>query len=552
MSLKFAYAREMNPKRSIKVDLVKEKEREFQSQSKEEGASGEEDSGSEEDSQKSSYFGEDDDEIYAAGRKRQRKEKKSKKVVFARKLLTLEEVKGRLSTRIVGQSMAIEMLAPTFTFIQRRVRVPKEANQRVYTILLAGPTGTGKTEFTLSVRSLFGCAPGQELSYLVVKEDMGTVHDASHFNKYTGVGSGYAGYGDKTLITHFNDAITTFKTKYGTEPPYLFLILDEIDKASHGVYNIFNSLFDKGEMSGGSEKFCLPSKTFLVILCTSNYGTMNNSLKPSTSIDLIKKEMLKRKLDPCDIGRMRMIVPFFELSEEHRRKIATNLLKNILLEYGHHKKLSPTFVNDYTNYLMCRSQKDSRSMEKELVDAFDAIFLAHECRYGDSKNNFLLHFQDADVVDHSQGDFRKANRAHHAEYMSYINEAQENGNTSLDPMIPCIVLKVNATVYQVYILPFNQFHKVSYPQFEEEMSSSSSCESGGHHHHHHQSSSSSLSKTEIESFRKEKEDFELTRKTFEAENAEVMDKVKTQMTNIKKEIDDLNVTVEKFNSMDIY
>lgn len=447
---------------NTKIDLT-EPEFQSQSQSASEG-------GSNSDSNPSSGF---DSEDMMGGnrspptrdRKRLRKLKDTKnnststttKPKFQMVSMTIGDIQKTLSDRIIGQPYAIECISPVLTFISRRSRIPKESTQRVYTILFAGPTGTGKTELTSSIRSLFNCDVGQELDYLVVKETMGTVHDASHFNKYTSVGAGYAGYGDKSLISKLNDAISTFKTKYRTPPPFLLLILDEIDKAASSVFNIFNSLFDKGELSGGSDSFTLPQETFLLILCTSNFGSHNDRAFPSKSIEHTKEEMItKGKLDPCDVGRMRLVVPFFELTDKDRKTIASKVLQRIMTEYGHQKKLSDDFISSYTNYILRRSQKDMRSMEKEMIDVFDALFTAHESRYYDTKNNFLLYFKDAFLVDYRIGDFKNGNSTRHDEYVNCIEEAEKIGK-SIDSMIPCIVLQVGNVVHQTYVLPFNQF-----------------------------------------------------------------------------------------------
>jgi hypothetical protein len=473
-----------------------------------------------------------------------------KKNKFSQEPLRLDDIKNALNERIVGQAYAIEILSPVLNTIHRRLRVPLEATQRVYTILTAGPTGTGKTELVRAVCTQFGCGQGQELAYLVHKEDMGTVFDSSSFNKYTGVGQGYSGYGDKSLITHFNEAITTFNDKYNQDPPYLVLILDELDKATHQVYNIFNSLFDKGELCGGSDKFVLPLKTFLLIFITTNYGEeTNDKLLPATSVDKIKKEMLSVKIDPCDVGRMRLILPFFELTESDRKIIAGNALKKILFEYGHHKKMSSRFLESYTNYLMRRTQKDTRSMEKELIDAFDAVFNAHESRYSGNKNNFIIDFENAYVdLDIGIGDFRIVNQQHHAEYDHYI--CMYN---TVDPYVPCVVLRVNGKIYQTYVLPFNQFTVVSSPMLTQMPTTAAlSITSPPPHQqspHFYESFYYEHKAAEIESFEREKEEYERKKIEFVEDTQKMINAVQEKANLVHTAFEDIKLMAEKMNNL---
>jgi hypothetical protein len=163
-------------------------------------------------------------------------------------------------------------------------------SKRVYTILFAGPPKSGKYFMKQMSKDVF-IDQGCELSILTVKETM-----CCRFKGRTvlGIGSGYEDY-QATLITDLNDAVANYRSRYSEngdiDPPFLFLILAEMDKATSDVFRLLTPLFEHGELlnPNGKEIFKLPSKTVLTVACTSTLALTVNDVK--SSIMPIKEHM---------------------------------------------------------------------------------------------------------------------------------------------------------------------------------------------------------------------------------------------------------------------
>ncbi|WP_175919792.1 type VI secretion system ATPase TssH [Burkholderia pyrrocinia] len=156
-----------------------------------------------------------------------------------------------LKRRIRGQDHAIEQIAQAVKTGAAGVHDPRRP---LGVFLLAGPSGTGKTETALAVAdALFG----DERSIVVVNmSEFQERHDAS---RLIGSPPGYVGYGEGGMLT---EAVR--------QRPYSVVLLDEVEKAHPDVLNLFYQVFDKGWLSDGEGKEVDFANT--VIFLTSNLG----------------------------------------------------------------------------------------------------------------------------------------------------------------------------------------------------------------------------------------------------------------------------------------
>ena len=100
--------------------------------------------------------------------------------------------------------------------------------------MLAGPSGTGKTETALTLaETLYG---GE---HNLITINMSEFQEAHTVSTLKGSPPGYVGYGEGGVLT---EAVR--------RRPYSVVLLDEVEKAHPDVHEIFFQVFDKG-LDGG-------------------------------------------------------------------------------------------------------------------------------------------------------------------------------------------------------------------------------------------------------------------------------------------------------------
>lgn len=237
----------------------------------------------------------------------------------AKKLLHLEET---LEKRVIGQPFAVKAIAEAI----RRARAGLQDPMRpIGTFLFLGPTGVGKTELAKALaEQLFN----QEDA--IIRLDMSEYMEKHSISKLIGSPPGYVGYDEGGQLTEMI-----------RRRPYSVVLLDEIEKAHHDVFNILLQIFDDGRItdSKGRRVNC---KNCLFIM-TSNLGSAELLEKAHSSKSLLSKEAILNILDPIlkshfrpeFLNRIDEILPFLPLKEEDMEKIAfiqLNHLKTRMLE----------------------------------------------------------------------------------------------------------------------------------------------------------------------------------------------------------------------------
>ena len=210
----------------------------------------------------------------------------------------LDVLYERLSEKIIGQHHALET-------ISRQIQVNRsglgDPLKPVGVFLLAGPSGTGKTETSLVLSELlFGGA------HNLVTINMSEYQEAHSVSGLKGAPPGYVGYGQGGVLT---EAIR--------RNPYSVVLLDEIEKAHHDVMEIFYQIFDQGSIED-SEGQMIDFRNTLIIL-TSNLASNRlvqelerGHRTPEVLCEILRPEF-ERVLSPALMGRMALI-PYYPLS----------------------------------------------------------------------------------------------------------------------------------------------------------------------------------------------------------------------------------------------
>ncbi len=163
-----------------------------------------------------------------------------------RAVLSLED---RLNDRVVGQRHAVATVAEA---VRRSRAGLGDPGRPVAVLLLIGTSGVGKTETAVALAELlYG---GREQLTTINLSEFGEDHKVSQL---LGASAGYVGYGEGGVLT---EAVR--------RRPYGVLLLDEVEKGSRAVLDVFLSVFDKGTVRDAEGRDVDFSNTLVVM--TSN------------------------------------------------------------------------------------------------------------------------------------------------------------------------------------------------------------------------------------------------------------------------------------------
>ncbi|MBB1245563.1 ATP-dependent chaperone ClpB [Streptomyces durbertensis] len=216
------------------------------------------------------------------------------------KLLRMEEELGR---RLIGQEEAVRAVSDA---VRRSRAGVSDPDRPTGSFVFLGPTGVGKTELAKALADFLF-----DDERAMVRIDMSEYSEKHSVARLVGAPPGYVGYEEGGQLT---EAVR--------RRPYTVVLLDEVEKAHHEVFDILLQVLDDGRLTDGQGRTVDFRNTILVL--TSNLGSQH-LLDPLAKPEEQREKVLaavRAAFRPEFLNRLDDLVVFSALSSEELERIA--------------------------------------------------------------------------------------------------------------------------------------------------------------------------------------------------------------------------------------
>ncbi len=226
------------------------------------------------------------------------------------KLITLGD---QLHRRVIGQDEAVQAVSDAV--LRARAGI-KDPHRPIGSFIFLGPTGVGKTELAKALaQALFDDERN------MIRLDMSEYMEKHTVARLIGAPPGYVGYEEGGQLT---EAVR--------RKPYAVILLDEIEKAHHDVFNVLLQMLDDGRLTDGQGRTVNFRNT--VVIMTSNIGSQEilAQQEQGGNFEGMKENvlgLLRRHFRPEFLNRVDETVVFHALRPEDMRQIVDLLLQKL-------------------------------------------------------------------------------------------------------------------------------------------------------------------------------------------------------------------------------
>ena len=224
------------------------------------------------------------------------------------RLLGLEKT---LKAHVMGQEEAVARAAAA---LRRGLSGLRDETRPVSCMLLAGPTGVGKTELCRAIaRELFGTSDA------LIRLDMSEFMEKQAVARLIGAPPGYVGYEEGGKLT---EAVR--------RRPYCLVLLDELEKAHPDVRNILLQIMEEGCLTDSAGRR-VSFQNAVVVLTTNAGGEVNSDglgFNPGGR-EGRREESLRSHFTPEFLGRLDEVLIFKSLEPGTMESIAEKYLEQL-------------------------------------------------------------------------------------------------------------------------------------------------------------------------------------------------------------------------------
>lgn len=257
-----------------------------------------------------------------------------------------------LQKRVIGQDHALALLSRRVLTSRAQLNDPERP---VAVLMLAGPSGTGKTE---TAHALAEEIYGTDRNLITV--NMSEFQEAHTVSTLKGAPPGYVGYGEGGVLT---EAVRRH--------PYSVVLLDEIEKAHKDVHEMFFQIFDKGQMEDGAGR--LVNFRNCIILLTTNVGDEDILQACQDEEHLPDPELMAKELQPALrrvfpaalLGRLNVIA-YYPLFKGALQRIVQLKLDKVVRRVQEHYGAELYFTEAFTEEIIARC--DNIASGARLID----------------------------------------------------------------------------------------------------------------------------------------------------------------------------------------
>ncbi|MFI8850466.1 ATP-dependent chaperone ClpB [Streptomyces sp. NPDC053499] len=216
------------------------------------------------------------------------------------KLLRMEEELGK---RLIGQTEAVRAVSDA---VRRSRAGIADPNRPTGSFMFLGPTGVGKTELAKALADFLF-----DDERAMVRIDMSEYGEKHSVARLVGAPPGYVGYEEGGQLT---EAVR--------RRPYSVVLLDEVEKAHHEVFDVLLQVLDDGRLTDGQGRTVDFRNTILIL--TSNLGSQF-LMDPLEKEDEKREQVLaavRAAFRPEFLNRLDDLVVFSALAGDELRRIA--------------------------------------------------------------------------------------------------------------------------------------------------------------------------------------------------------------------------------------